>query len=327
MGGGDILNGGGGINNTASYDHATGAVLASLADHSANTGVDAVGDSYINIRNLIGSAHNDTLIGDNHDNILTGGAGADAHYGGDGSDTVSYAEAHDGVVASLTSSLWPFQSGDAAGDTFNSIENLAGSDHNDTLYGDSSSNTLSGGVGDDTLDGLGGDDIMHGGSGHDAMYANQGHDSAYGGDANDSFYVSSLTANLPTIIDGGARDAGLVQNHGGNVMVLQDLVNGGSYDMNALAGHAANIDTLNIKGDSAATDMLISSLDVQHFVNNTSAPELYITADNGDTLHLSASAIAAGETMTPTVADATHTNYTIFNASHVQVAEIHWNHA
>jgi large repetitive protein len=323
MAGADMLDGGGGSSNTASYEHATGGVLASLADHTANTGIDALGDNYSNIQNLNGSAYHDTLVGDSHDNILMGGSGADALYGGGGNDTASYATAHSGVFASLTSSLWALQSGDAAGDTFSGITNLTGSDHNDTLYGNNGNNTLSGGLGDDTLDGFGGDDIISGGAGNDTIYANQGHDSAYGGDNNDTFYVSSLPVNLPTVIDGGARDAGVVQDHSGNVMVLQDLVNG-SYSLASIAGVSTSIDTLDINGDGAKTSIAISAQDVQHMVNNGAASQLFVNADNGDTLTIS---LAAGETLTPTVVDASHTDYTIYNASSAQIAQIHWHHA
>ena len=43
--------------------------------------------------------------------------------------------------------------GDAARDTYYSIENLTGSNFNDTLTGDGGNNVLDGGLGNDTLDG------------------------------------------------------------------------------------------------------------------------------------------------------------------------------
>ncbi len=68
--------------------------------------------------------------------------------------------------------------GEAAGDTYNSIENLTGSAFADTLTGDSNANTLDGGAGADTLDGGAGNDILvwdsadttiDGGSGTDTL--------------------------------------------------------------------------------------------------------------------------------------------------------------
>lgn len=54
LAGADSLQGGTG-NDTASYAHAGGAVGASLNDSSSNSGADAVGDSYSDIENLVGS--------------------------------------------------------------------------------------------------------------------------------------------------------------------------------------------------------------------------------------------------------------------------------
>ena len=142
-----------------------------------------------------------------------------------GNNTVDYSSSSSAISASLLTGTGTHG---ALSDTYHGIQNLVGSNYDDTLSGDSGDNTLTGGAGKDTI------------------YANQGHDSAYGGDNNDTFYVSSLAANQPTVIDGGARDAGIVQDHFGNVMVLQDLVNG-SYNMAPLASVSTNIDTLDIK--------------------------------------------------------------------------------
>ena len=55
--------------------------------------------------------------------------------------------------------------GDAAGDTFISIENIRGSGLNDTLVGDGDNNLLRGGPGGDSLDGGAGIDLAdYGGS-------------------------------------------------------------------------------------------------------------------------------------------------------------------
>jgi Ca2+-binding RTX toxin-like protein len=51
----------------------------------------------------------------------------------------------------------------AGTDTLTSIENLVGSDFNDTLTGDAGANKLEGGVGNDTLNGGLGNDTLDGG--------------------------------------------------------------------------------------------------------------------------------------------------------------------
>jgi Ca2+-binding RTX toxin-like protein len=165
----DFLNGGAG-SDTASYEHASEGVIADLEQCFLNTG-DAEGDTYISIENLRGSAFNDTLTGDFGDNILEGGAGADTLDGGDGIDTASYAHAKSGGTASLANSS--VNTGDAAGDTYANIENLAGSAFNDVLIGDAGANGLTGGAGNDILVGGAGADALDGGAGIDtASYEN-----------------------------------------------------------------------------------------------------------------------------------------------------------
>lgn len=108
---------------------------------------------------LVGGARADRLSGDGGNDTLTGGAGADRLNGGAGSDTASYANAATAVTVSL---LRPaVNTGDAKGDTFALIENLAGSARSgDRLFGDNLANTLSGGGGGDTLTGALGRDVF-----------------------------------------------------------------------------------------------------------------------------------------------------------------------
>jgi Ca2+-binding RTX toxin-like protein len=107
---------------------------------------------------LLGGAGTDQLYGETGNDVLEGGSGADLLDGGDGSDTASYAHASAGVVASLANPA--SNTGDAAGDTYVSIENLGGSAFADTLTGNDADNVLEGGRGNDILDGQGGSDIV-----------------------------------------------------------------------------------------------------------------------------------------------------------------------
>ncbi len=168
--GADALIGDGGID-TASYATSTAAVIASLASPASNTG-HAVGDTYSGIENLTGGSAADTLTGNAGANVLDGGtgndtliggAGADTLIGGAGTDTASYATAAAGVVASLAAPS--DNTGDAAGDTYITIENLTGSGFADVLTGDAGANALNGGAGDDLLIGGAGADALTGGAG------------------------------------------------------------------------------------------------------------------------------------------------------------------
>ena len=69
--------------------------------------------------------------------------------GGAGIDTASYATSTSGVTVSLTTGTG--SGGDAEGDTLSNIENLTGSNFDDTLEGNAGNNKLVGGLGTDTV--------------------------------------------------------------------------------------------------------------------------------------------------------------------------------
>jgi Ca2+-binding RTX toxin-like protein len=208
--GADILIGGTGVN-TASYADAQTGVHVELAAARYNTG-EAAGDTFSQIQNIKGSLFNDVLVGDNASNFLSGGdgndvldgaagndtldgtagsdtliggSGGDKLVGGDGFDFASYETAATSVRVELLNSARGF--GDAAGDTFTSIEGLIGSNHADTLIGDNSENRIYGGSGDDLLGGMAGDDKLYGGAGNDQLYGSDGNDWMDGGSGADLF--------------------------------------------------------------------------------------------------------------------------------------------
>jgi serralysin len=213
-GGADTLKGGPG-SNTASYQTAKAGLFAGLEDTGANSG-DAAGDTYVDIQNLTGSNFADTLYGDGYANMFKGGAGndlmvgkgaGDRFLGGAGSGTVGYDADYFGVIADL---MKPGRNtGTAAGDTYSSIENLAGSTYNDKLYGDDRANTLASNVypdtpsGDDQLYGRGGNDHLKGYDGVDRLEGGAGRDILSGGTSSDVFaFAEKLTAaNWDTITD------------------------------------------------------------------------------------------------------------------------------
>jgi Ca2+-binding RTX toxin-like protein len=220
--GADTLNGGAG-DDFADYFSALTPVTASLADSTINTGVQAVGDVYISIEGLVGSNFNDTLIGDAGTNFLRGGLGADILNGGGGFDTAQYVNASTGVVADLSNSA--NNAGEAAGDTYISIEALRGGDFDDVLTGDGTGNDLRGGLGADTLNGGGGNDTaqyVNATSGVRADLSNPGTNTGEaagdvytsiehlrGGDFNDTLIGDAGNNNLrgglgADVLDGGA---------------------------------------------------------------------------------------------------------------------------
>ncbi len=246
--GADSLDGGLGFD-FARYDDAAAGVTASLATHGGTAG-EAQGDVFVDIEGLVGTNFDDTLIGDAGNNTiyglegnnilmggdgsdglvggsaidhLYGGAGADYLDGGYGYDTAHYDDAPSGVIANLDTTRGT--AGDALGDAYISIENLAGSNFADELTGDWRPNTLFGLDGDDLLIGGGLYDSLVGGAGDDRLYGDGGSDGGddhlYGGTGADyldggagfdyaryDFATSGVIASLAAGVGGGGEALG-----------------------------------------------------------------------------------------------------------------------
>lgn len=197
--GADVLNGGDGID-TANYTKATAGVIVDLI--YGGTGGEAKGDTYISIEAVDGSAFADTIKGTDGDNILSGRAGDDFLYGrggndslrgeqgadhldgGTGIDTATYYEAKSGISLDLI--LGRGTGGDAAGDTYVSIERYQGSNlAADTMLGSAGTDEFHGFGGADVLDGRGGNDRLVGGDGDDTIFGGLGDDLLFGQADND----------------------------------------------------------------------------------------------------------------------------------------------
>ncbi|WP_307942307.1 retention module-containing protein [Pseudomonas mosselii] len=140
---------------------------------------------------LVAGAGNNSLYGGDGDDLLIGGPGNDLLDGGPGNDTASYARATSGVTVDL-SHVGQQNTVGAGLDTLTGIENLIGSDYNDTLTGNDGDNLLNGGAGND---------VLRGGAGNDILIGGRGDDTLTGGSGNDTFVWQKGDTGHDTVID------------------------------------------------------------------------------------------------------------------------------
>ncbi|WP_175389128.1 S-layer family protein, partial [Pseudomonas sp. C2B4] len=240
--------------------------------------------SYQDGHTLTGTAGNDTLVAGDGNNILNagdgndiltagngtnelhGGAGNDLLFsgtgtdwldGGTGNDTASYAHATAGVTVNLgvTGAQNTFGAGT---DTLTGIENLVGSNFNDSLTGDNNSNIITGGLGNDVLKGEGGDDFLIGGLGNNTLTGGSGADTFQwlkgnsGHDVITDFTPGTDKLDLSQLLQGESSTAASLDDY------LHFTVSGSgaslvtSIDVSAMAGAAPN-QTIDLAGVNLAS--------------------------------------------------------------------------
>ena len=181
---------------------------------------------------------NDTLDGGVGNDTLIGGTGADTLIGGSGIDTADYSSSANGVTVNLATNV--NTGGDAQGDSLTGIENVTGSNYNDTLTGDGNDNTLSGGAGNDTLVGGAGNDALIGGAGNDTLVGGTGIDTADYSSATAGVTVNLAIASAQNTIGAGTDTISGIENLTG--ARYNDTLAGNGND-NVITGDLGN-DTL-----------------------------------------------------------------------------------
>jgi Ca2+-binding RTX toxin-like protein len=203
---------------------------------------------------ISGNSGNDKLYGGSGNDMLNGGSGRDSLYGDEGSDelnggsgssdAVIYADSSEGVNVNLFTGA-AGAGGDAQGDTYTGIENVYGSDNDDTITGSTADNglfglggndqmhgadgndTLDGGDGDDSLRGLNWDDTLIGGIGNDTLEGGAGGDSLNGGDGIDTVVYSASPSAVSVDLTAGVVNGG---DATGDTITGIENVHGSSHD-------------------------------------------------------------------------------------------------
>jgi Ca2+-binding RTX toxin-like protein len=189
-----------------------------------------------NVDWLYGRRGNDLLDGGVGDDVLLGGPGQDTLSGGANRDRAQYSESLDPLVVDLQQPHT--NTGEAAGDVFESIEDLAGSSFDDRLSGDAAANRLFGRDGNDILLGRNGADYLNGGAGRDSLDGGNGSDTLRGGTQGDTFVFS-----------GGADVIEDFRRPDGDRLHLEDNVYGPGWSMPDLVATFAEVTPQGVQFD------------------------------------------------------------------------------
>lgn len=244
--GNNVINGGAGADEVSYADAASGVTVnLAIAQATGGSGTDTL----LGIEHLTGSRFDDRLDGNLVNNWFQGGGGNDTLNGGAGIDRVSYATATSRVSVSLAVTGAQATGGGGI-DTLVNIENLWGTNHDDTLNGNATANTLIG---------FNGHDVLYGDAGDDSLYGDGGSDLLLGGLGSDKFIFRTGLNSHDTIND--------FEVAGGDRIVLDDAI----FSKLGRAGMAVDSAFLRVGAAAADAD--------DYLVYDASSGGLYYDAD------------------------------------------------
>jgi Ca2+-binding RTX toxin-like protein len=249
-GGRDLLNGGkDGFagSDFAIYFEAPTGIVANLAKGTA-TGWGK--DTLVNIENLTGSDHDDTLIGDDRRNFFGPGLGNDDVRGGKDLDTVSFSLSLSPVQVDLTAHT---ASGEGS-DELRKVETIIGTDFGDELLGSDGLNLFEPGAGDDTVDGRGGQDCIDFLMSSQGVQVDLGAGTAVGEGSDVVRNIDCLSGSHFDDVLTGDIEPNLILGYEGD-----DLITGGEGD-DLISGMAGNDELDGGEGEFDVVDYLAESL-------------------------------------------------------------------
>ena len=216
---------------------------------------------------LSGLAGNDSIDGGLGNDLINGGAGADTLKGDEGddtfigtsfdgdtidggndstndrgSDTLDYSQiSGSGIDIALNNDQITTVTIGAATHTIVNIENVIGTNQNDTITGDNEKNILNGLAGNDSISGNAGLDTIYGGAGSDELLGGLDNDVLYG---DDSLHTALGSGN--DILDGGYGADTLYGGYGDDTLI-------GGEGADKLLGGEGN-DTADYSSSSTSVD-------------------------------------------------------------------------
>jgi Ca2+-binding RTX toxin-like protein len=153
---------------------------------------------------IVALGGNDFIFAGGGDDTIKGGGGADYIDGGSGRDAIDYSDSLESVTIDLVENIG--SGGSAQGDSYFSVEDVYGSQHDDVLIGNTNDNLLNGGDGNDVLKGGGGNDKLIGGGGDDIFEVDGLQDTVEGGSGIDTLMVKSEDYGIFVDLGHGVMD-------------------------------------------------------------------------------------------------------------------------
>jgi Ca2+-binding RTX toxin-like protein len=287
--------------------------FTSLEDGSyAYDGGGNASGTFTDIEHFHGGSGDDTLDFSNlSDSVTVTYTGEGAGTITDGTHTISFdgienliLTDHDDVVDASAS--WDGAWGDHEG------ENIDAGGGNDTITGSRGGDTINGGDGHDVIDGGYGDDFLSGGEGDDTIIGGEGNDVIVGDAGNDSL-DGGLEAD--TLIGGAGNDT----IEGGEGDDGHDLINGGDGNDNIIGG--ASNDTI----DGGSGDDTIDGGSGDDSLQGGTGDDTFVYTAGGG--HDTISDFNAGNTGTLDDGDATNNDSINLSGYYDNLAELHADQA
>ncbi len=222
----------------------------------------------------------DTINGFGGNDIINQpGDGIDVIDGGTGIDTINYSgnlfnQSPAGIDVDLDAGV---ENDDGFGNTGTiiDVENVTGTNFDDTINGDNSDNVLNGLGGNDQLFGGNGNDTLRGGFGDDTLFGNAGSDMIFGGAGDDLIAGDEPNAfgsdNADDVLTGGfGNDTFIFHSFGGLVGFGNDRVT----------------DFQDDGGFLGFLGVLTGEDELDIFVNGLPAGSTVVAERDGDTLNI-----------------------------------------
>jgi serralysin len=249
--GSDMIDGGAGVD-IVSYDQSSDPIYADLLLSGVNSGPDAVGDTFIFIENLRGSAGTDDLRGDGGANMIVGGLGNDFIMGRDGDDNLIGSRGNDILSGGNGADVLNGGIGNDRLVAGAGNDRLVGAQGDDTLIGSSGNNSLIAGAGDDTIYDGTGSSTLSGGDGADRLIGNSGNDRILGDGGNDRLSGGNGNDRL----SGGTGNDYMVGGNGADIFVFQNNSGSDTVEDFTLGLDRLFIDAALVGGESDAGDLV-----------------------------------------------------------------------